>query len=119
MVISRNAFERKSLLLKAHLDKNNRKLTSKIIAKTTKEINFNSKLHNGNLEELSSIFKDRLGRLYEIEPITMLYVNPFSTLGLSFVVKDMCYLRSKCCKARTIGTTGQLNFKDNFWKSFY
>jgi len=48
IVISRNAFERKSLLWKAHLGKNNRKLTSKIIAKTIKESNFNSKLHNGN-----------------------------------------------------------------------
>jgi hypothetical protein len=89
MVISRNAFERKSLIWKAHLGKNNRKLTSKIITKTIKEINVNSKLHNGNLEELNNIFRDRLGRLYEIEPFMMLYVNPFSTLDLNFVAKDI------------------------------
>jgi hypothetical protein len=89
MVISRNAFERISLLWKVHLGKNNRKLTSKIIAKTIQEINFNSKLHNGNLEGLSNIFRDRLCRLYEIEPIMMLYVNPFCTLILIFVAKDI------------------------------
>jgi len=89
MVISRNAFERKSLFWKELLGKNNRKVTSKIIAKTIKEINFNSKLHNGNLEKLSNIFRDRLGRLYEIELFVMLYVNPFSTLGLNFVAKDI------------------------------
>ena len=89
MVISRNVFERKSLLWKVHLGKNNRKVTSKIIAKSIKEINFNSKLHNGKLEERSNIFTDRLRRLYDIEPIMMLYVNPFSTLGLIFVAKDI------------------------------
>lgn len=70
------------------LGKNNRKLTSKINAKSIKEINFNSKLHNGNLKELSNIFRDRLCRLYEIE-LMMFYVNPFSTLGLTFVAKDV------------------------------
>jgi len=89
MVISRNAFERISLLWKVHLGKNNRKLASKIIAKTIQEINFNSKLHNGNLEGLSNTFRDRLCRLYEIEPIMMLYVNPFCTLVLIFVAKDI------------------------------
>jgi hypothetical protein len=55
MVISRNAFERKSLIWKAHLGKNNRTFTSKIITKTIKEINVNCKLHNGHLKELKHI----------------------------------------------------------------
>jgi hypothetical protein len=89
MVISRNGYERKSLFWKAHMGKNNRKLTSKIIAKSMKEINLNSRLHNGNLEALSNIFRDRLCWLHEIEPIMMLYVNPLSTLGPIFVAKDI------------------------------
>ena len=71
MIISRNAFERKSLLWKAHLGKKQSQ-THFHIAKTIKEINFNSMLHNGNLEQVSNKFRDRLGRLYEIEPIMML-----------------------------------------------
>jgi len=105
------------------LGKDNRKLTSKRIAKTIKEINFNSKLQNGNLEELSNIFRDRLGRLYEIEPVMMPYVNPLSTLGLNFVAKDIgAIYETNVVKAiiTNFGTTGQLNLKDkNFWKLLY
>jgi hypothetical protein len=80
MVISRNAFERKSLLRKAYLVKENSKFTSKIIAKTIKEINCNSKFRNGNSEEFSNIFRDKVCRLHEIELIMTLYANPFHLL---------------------------------------
>lgn len=119
MIISRNGFERKSLFWKAHLGKNNHKITSKIIAKTIKETDLNSKLHNGNLEEMSNIFRERLCRLHEIEPIMMHYVNPFGILGLVFVAKNISAIYQANVarpELKNFGITSQFNLKDKFWK---
>jgi hypothetical protein len=89
MVISISYLKKKLLLLKTDLGKNKRKFTSKNIVQTIKEVSFNSKLRNGNPEELSNIFKSRLGQLHESESIMMLYGNPFSTPDLNFVAKDI------------------------------
>ena len=91
------------------------------IAKIMKESNLDTKSHSGHFEELNHAFKEMFAELHEIEPVTMFHVNPYSTVGYSFFIKDhhhhvpeglgmfslplyqiyQRYLRSKYWKVRT------------------
>jgi len=59
------------------------------VAKIMKESNLDTKSHSGHFEELNHVFKEMFAELHEIEPVTMFHVNPYSTVGYSFFIKDI------------------------------